>query len=46
METDFPRKKLTLFAGKSSSIKREKAKELLRCIKGKMGTPDWSVVPH
>ena len=46
METDFPRKKLTLFTGKSSSIKREKAKALLRCIKDKMGTPDWSVVPH
>ena len=46
METDFPRKRLTLFAGKSSSIKREKAKELLRCIKGGMAPFDWGVVPH
>jgi len=46
MESDFHRKKLTLFAGKSSSIKREKAKELLRCVKAGMPTPDWSTIPH
>lgn len=46
MESDFRRKKLTLFTGKSSSIKREKAKELLRCVKAAMPAPDWSSISH
>ena len=46
LESDFRRKKLQLFAGKSSSIKREKARELLRCVKRAMPTPDWSAIPH
>ncbi len=46
MESDFRRKKLQLFAGKSSSIKREKAKELFRCAKQRMPSPDWSAIPH
>jgi hypothetical protein len=46
MESDFRRKKLTLFAGKSSSIKREKAKELLRCVKGAMPLVDWGSISH
>lgn len=46
MESDFRRKKLTLFAGKSSTIKREKAKDLLRCIKARMPAPDWGTIPH
>lgn len=46
MESDFRRKKLTLFTGKSSSLKREKAKALLKCVKGAMPAPDWSAIPH
>ncbi|MFT3775616.1 MAG: hypothetical protein QM820_60490 [Minicystis sp.] len=46
METDFRRKKLTLFTGKSSSIKREKAKELLRCVKAAMPATDWGSISH
>ncbi len=46
MESDFRRKKLQLFAGKSSSIKRERAKELLRCVKQAMPNPDWNAIPH
>lgn len=46
METDFRRKKLTLFTGKSSTLKREKAKELLRCVKRAMPAPEWSTIPH
>src|SRR6202012_682965 len=45
MESDFRRKKVQLFAGKSSSIKREKARELLRCVKRAMPNPDWNVIP-
>lgn len=46
METDFRRKKLQLFAGKSSTIKRERAKELLRCVKQAMGSVDLTTLPH
>ncbi len=46
MQTDFRAKKLTLFAGKSSSIKREKVQPLLRCVKRAMPAPDWGTIPH
>jgi hypothetical protein len=46
METDFRAKKLTLFAGKSSSLKRDKAQQLLRCVKRAMPSPDWGTIPH
>jgi hypothetical protein len=46
IESDFRRKKLTLFTGKSTSLKREKAKELLRCVKRAMPAPDWNTIPH
>jgi hypothetical protein len=46
METDFRAKKLNLFAGKSSSLKRDKAQQLLRCIKRALPSPDWGTIPH
>jgi len=46
METDFRRKHLTLFAGKSSTLKRDKAKALVRCVKRAMPTPDWATISH
>jgi hypothetical protein len=46
MESDFRRKKLQLFAGKSTTIKREKVRELFRCVKRAMPGPDWSAIPH
>lgn len=46
METDFRAKKLNLFAGKSSTLKREKAQQLIRCVKRAMPSPDWSTIPH
>lgn len=46
LETDFRRKRTNLYAGKSTTIKRERTKELLRCIKRAMPTPDWGTIPH
>jgi len=46
LEMDFRNKKTNLFAGKSSTIKREKSKGLIRCIKRAMPTPDWAGIPH
>jgi hypothetical protein len=46
LEMDFKRKRTNLFAGKSTTIKRERSKELLRCIKRAMPTPEWNNIPH
>lgn len=46
MEMDFRRKRTNLFIGKSSTIKKEKGKELLRCVTRGMPTPDWSTIVH
>ncbi|MCC6556154.1 MAG: hypothetical protein IT372_24605 [Polyangiaceae bacterium] len=45
-EMDFRRKRTNLYVGKSSSVKRAKAKELLRCLNRAMPTPDWGTIPH
>ena len=46
MEAECRGRKRPRLAGKSSSIKREKAKELLRCVKAAMPAPDWSSISH
>src|SRR5262249_54954890 len=46
MELNFRTKKLNVFAGKSTTIKREKTKDLLQCIRRAMPTPDWGTIPH
>ena len=46
MEVDFRRKRTNLFVGKSSTIKKEKGKELLRCVTRGMPTPDWGTIVH
>jgi hypothetical protein len=47
MDTDFRKKKLNVYLGKSSSLKqKEKSKELVRCIRRAMPTPDWGSIPH
>ena len=46
LEMDFQKKRTNLFAGKSTSIRRERTKELLRCIKRAMPTPEWAQIPH
>lgn len=46
LEENFRTKKLQLYTGNSSSLKKEKRKELLRCVKKSMPTPDWATIPH
>lgn len=46
MEVDFRRKRTNLFIGKSSTLKKEKGKELLRCVTRGMPTPDWGTIVH
>lgn len=45
-EFDFKTRKTNLFSGKSSSVKKEKLKELLRCVKRALPKPDWPTIPH
>jgi hypothetical protein len=45
-EIDFRRKKTNLYSGKSTSVKRTRTKELLRCINRAMPTPDWGTISH
>ncbi|MBK9265152.1 MAG: hypothetical protein IPM54_35895 [Polyangiaceae bacterium] len=45
-EFDFRRKRTNLFSGKSSSVKKEKLKGLLRCVTRAMPKPDWPAIPH
>lgn len=46
LEMDFRRKRTNLFIGKSSTIKRGKGKELLRCVTRGMPTADWGTIVH
>ncbi|AUX45620.1 hypothetical protein SOCE26_071150 [Sorangium cellulosum] len=46
-EMDFRRKRTNLYAGKSTSREiRGKTKELIRCVRRAMPTPDWGTIPH
>jgi len=46
LDMDFRAKKVNLYSGKSSTIKRDKTKGLIRCIKRAMPAPDWGTIPH
>ena len=47
MDVDFRRKKVTLFAGKSSTLKPQKLKGLVRDVKTHMTAPDeWKSILH
>ncbi|HSN98756.1 MAG TPA: hypothetical protein VLS89_10745 [Candidatus Nanopelagicales bacterium] len=46
MEMDFRRKRTNLYWGKSSTIKRARTKDLIKCITRAMPKPDWATIPH
>ncbi|WP_437670911.1 hypothetical protein [Sorangium sp. So ce131] len=47
LEMDFRRKRTNLYAGKSTTKAiRGKTKELIRCVRRAMPTPDWGTIPH
>lgn len=46
MDMSFRTKKLNLYTGSSSSLKKDKRKELLKCVKKALPTPDWATIPH
>lgn len=46
LEIDFRKKRTNVFIGKTSTIKKDKGKELLRCIARGMPTADWGTIVH
>src|SRR6185436_12156349 len=46
LDTNFRTKKLNLYPGKSTSIKRDRTKELMKCVRKALPTPDWGTIPH
>jgi hypothetical protein len=46
MEMDFRRKRTNLFIGKSSTLKKDKGKELIRCVTRGLPTVDWGTIVH
>ncbi|KYF50346.1 hypothetical protein BE08_07555 [Sorangium cellulosum] len=46
LDMDFRRKRTNLYIGKSTTVSRARTKELLRCVKRAMPTPDWGTIPH
>jgi len=45
-ESHFRKKTTKLYLGKSTTLRRSKAKELLACVKRAMPTPNWDTIPH
>ena len=46
MDIHFRRKKLKIYRGKSSTLPKSRTRELFRCIKKAMPTPEWASIPH
>jgi hypothetical protein len=46
LSVDFERKKLHLWAGRSGSLKKRNAGDLIRCVEHAVGQPDLVVLPH
>jgi hypothetical protein len=46
VEMDFRRKNLKVYHGRSSTISKARTKELFRCVKRAMPTPEWGSIPH
>jgi hypothetical protein len=46
LEVDFRLKRTKLYSGKSTSVKRPRAKALIQCLNRAMPTPDWRTIPH
>jgi len=46
LTVDFDRKKLHLWAGRSGSLKKRNAGDLIRCVEHAITPPDFSIVAH
>lgn len=46
LTVDFSQKKLHLWPGRSGSLRRPRANDLVRCVLRDIPTPEWSTLPH
>lgn len=46
LDVDFKTKKTKVWSGKSGTVKKKAAKEVLGCVGRSIPTPDWTQVPH
>jgi hypothetical protein len=46
LTVDFDRKSTHLWAGRSGSIKKRMAADLIRCVEHALVPPDWATIPH
>jgi hypothetical protein len=46
LKVDYKKRKTTLFAGKSGSIKRKPAADVIKCVTRSIPTPDWDAQKH
>lgn len=46
LDFSFRRKTWKVYRGKSSTLPKSRTKELFRCVKKAMPTPDWASIPH
>jgi hypothetical protein len=46
LSVDFDRKRLHLWAGRSGSLKKRNAVDLIRCVEHAMVAPDWGATTH
>jgi hypothetical protein len=46
LTADFDRKKLHVWAGRSGSLKKRNASDLIRCVEHAIAQPDWNTVAH
>lgn len=46
MKIDHQKKRVNVFAGKSGTVGRKRANEMLKCIQRSLPTPDWDAVAH
>jgi hypothetical protein len=46
LDFSFRRKKWKVYRGKSSTLPKSRTKELFRCVKKAMPSPDWGSIPH
>ena len=46
LDFSFRRKEMKVYRGKSSTLPKSRTKELFRCVKKAMPTPEWGSIPH
>jgi hypothetical protein len=46
LDVDYKAKKVKTWSGKSSTVKKKQAKEVLACVSRALPSADWSQIPH